>query len=123
MARNAIWVRWHLKQRAVEHMGGRCVLCGYCKCFRAMEFHHRDRASKESSISVLIAAETRKGPFTDAIIENIWWQVVDELKKCVLLCSNCHREVEAGVSEVVWQGSEKSCGVWTTVPKNIGGSC
>lgn len=70
--------RRHLKMLAVAYKGGRCVRCGYHRSIRAMDFHHPDPSQKDFSIS------------TNA---NRAWSVVKlEVEKCVLLCSNCHRE-------------------------------
>jgi hypothetical protein len=38
--------------------------------------------------------------FTSACNERNQRIVNEELKKCVILCSNCHREVEAGIREL-----------------------
>lgn len=48
-----------------------------------MEFHHVDPSSKLFGIG---SGDTRS-----------WETVKAELDKCVLLCSNCHKEVEAGM--------------------------
>ena len=87
--------RLELKQRAVAHMGGKCAVCGYCKCLRALEFHHIERQHKEFSISSFICTKV-----FDSSVEIVWESVVRELKKCRLLCSNCHREVEAGITDL-----------------------
>ena len=72
-----------LKQKAVEFKGGECDLCGYKKCIQALDFHHLDPFEKE---------------FTIAGNYNISWKrIVNELKKCILVCSNCHREIHAGI--------------------------
>jgi hypothetical protein len=94
-----------LKQRAVESKGAKCVVCGYDKCMRALEFHHLDPNRKSFTISAFVAASLNQicvgGHFpTSADIEEIWKKVSRELKKCVLLCSNCHREVEDGMTEL-----------------------
>jgi 5-methylcytosine-specific restriction endonuclease McrA len=70
--------RRNLKIDAVAHMGGECQDCGYSKCTAAMEFHHLD-GIKEFAISG-----------NGSTIS--WEKMKEELKKCVLLCSNCHRE-------------------------------
>ena len=68
---------------AIEYKGGKCIACGYNKCSRALDFHHIDPSTKEFGIA-------QKG-YTRS-----WSRVKDELDKCMLLCSNCHREVHAG---------------------------
>lgn len=59
-----------------------CAICGYNKCTRALEFHHINPQDKSFS---LIAWTMHKNPLL----------VAEELNKCILLCSNCHKEVEA----------------------------
>jgi protein-arginine kinase activator protein McsA len=76
------------KKLMVDSMGGKCVICGYCSCIEAMDFHHIDPSTKNFSISQVIANPKK------------WNVVVEELRRCVLLCSNCHREVEAGVTKL-----------------------
>lgn len=58
--------------------GGCCLLCGYDKCIAALEFHHVDPTQKEFQIS-------KRWSMSDDRIK-------EEIDKCVLLCSNCHRE-------------------------------
>lgn len=74
-----------LKLEAVRYKGGFCEGCGYSRCLAAMEFHHRDPASKDFTIS-----ERRKASLDE---------LKPELDKCALLCCRCHREVESGVRE------------------------
>ena len=69
-----------LKRQAVEHKGGKCENCGYNHYIGALEFHHLDPSEKEISFS-----KSRRS------FENL----KAELEKCVLLCSNCHREEHA----------------------------
>jgi transposase len=77
--------RRRVKAILVEEAGGACALCGYSRCVAALQFHHVDPSLKEFAVS-------RRG-ITRGIAE-----VRAEAGKCVLLCSNCHAEVEAGVS-------------------------
>ena len=72
--------RNRLKEKAVAYKGGKCVKCGYNKCLRALEFHHTDK-NKEFGIGA-------KG-YTRS-----WEKVKEELDKCILVCSNCHKEIE-----------------------------
>lgn len=74
-----------LKRTLVEEAGGECVLCGYSRCDRALEFHHLDPSAKQFQIT----SHTRSLAKLRA-----------EANKCVLLCSNCHAEVEAGITAV-----------------------
>lgn len=77
--------RRSLKRILVEEAGGGCVLCGYSRCHRALEFHHLDPKAKRFQIT----SHTRSLARLRA-----------EASKCVLLCSNCHAEVEAGIATV-----------------------
>jgi DNA-binding transcriptional ArsR family regulator len=74
-----------LKRILVEEAGGACLLCGYSKCIRALNFHHRDPEEKAFGLS-------GRG-FTRSLAA-----LREEAKKCDLLCSNCHWEVEEGVT-------------------------
>lgn len=75
--------RRKVKQMLVAEAGGRCRVCGYDRCVAALEFHHLDPRAKEFGLA-------RRGALS---IEKL--RV--ETRKCVLLCSNCHAEVEAGL--------------------------
>ena len=68
-----------VKRKALEYLGNKCSVCGYDKCDAALEFHHLDPSIKELGIG---------GNY------NLSWKRIElELDKCVLLCSNCHREL------------------------------
>lgn len=75
---NVIKERQNKKIKAVEYLGGKCVICGYDKCIGALEFHHKDPNEKDIDY---IKIKSRA-----------WGTLKTELDKCVLLCSNCHRE-------------------------------
>jgi hypothetical protein len=79
--------RRRVKQILVEEAGGRCVLCGYDESFVALEFHHLDPTQKAFGLA-------QRG-ITRAIAK-----VREEARKCVLVCANCHAEVEAGVKTI-----------------------
>jgi len=76
--------RRRVKKILVEEAGGRCRLCGYDRCAAALEFHHLDPAAKEFGV-----AQNGMGRSIDRLRA--------EVRKCVLLCSNCHAEVEDGM--------------------------
>lgn len=74
-----------LKQKKLDEVfGTSCVVCGYNRCRKALDFHHIDPKIKEYKPSQI----TRNY----MTVENM----LKELESCVLLCSNCHREVHAG---------------------------
>ena len=80
--------RWrkNTKARMVDSMGGCCQICGYNKTHNALEFHHIDPNEKEMGFG-----ETRAN--------NVKWALlIEELKKCIMLCSNCHKEVHEGIT-------------------------
>jgi hypothetical protein len=79
--------RRRLKARAIAYKGGKCALCGYDRCNAAMEFHHLDKTIKSFGLS-------KKG------VTRAWSSIQTELDKCILICANCHREVEAGVTVI-----------------------
>lgn len=62
----------------------KCQICGYDRCKRAIDCHHLDESEKDFEISKL------RSSFISLS------KIKIELEKCVLLCSNCHREVHAG---------------------------
>lgn len=59
-----------------------CQKCGYNKCAAALDFHHLNPSTKERRI------EGKHWYFQTPLILN-------ELKKCILLCKNCHYEQHA----------------------------
>jgi len=77
-----------LKLLAVNYKGGKCQnpKCGYNKYVGALEFHHMFD-DKEFGIS-------QRGHTKS------WDNLKNELNKCILLCSNCHREVHGGLLDV-----------------------
>lgn len=83
------------KRELVYIMGGKCVLCGYNKCIAALEFHHIDKSTKTRQLS--------SGSCYS------WEEDVEEVKKCALVCSNCHKEIEAFDLTVESTFDEKRC--------------
>lgn len=70
--------RLEYKLKAIKFMGGKCLKCEYNKCHASMDFHHVNPIEKDKSIKNIISGS--------------WKRIEEELKKCILLCSNCHRE-------------------------------
>lgn len=79
--------RRRLKETLVAEAGGACALCGYARCLGALQFHHVDPTTKRMTIS-------RRG-MTRSVAE-----ARAEAAKCVLLCANCHAEVENGAADL-----------------------
>ena len=75
--------RQRLKERSVYVMGEQCQCCGYNKCISALEFHHLNPKEKDFSFG----GNTNRS----------WSSTRNELSKCILVCSNCHREIHAGI--------------------------
>ena len=68
-----------------ESRGGKCIKCGYDRCIKALEFHHLDPSQKDFTIS--------NDHFK--LIE-----AVEESKKCILICSNCHKELHDNMWDI-----------------------
>lgn len=70
-----------LKEECIAFMGGK--VCAYCGCnflpICAYDFHHNTGA-KENNISELLNIKNKMDD-----------ELKEELKKCILLCANCHR--------------------------------
>jgi transposase len=79
--------RRKVKLLLVQDAGGGCKLCGYDRCIAALEFHHLIPADKRFALSH--RGVTRSLAAARA-----------EAAGCVLLCANCHAEVEAGLATV-----------------------
>ncbi len=71
------------KELLAEEAGGKCVRCGYDVFIGALQFHHLDPEEKRFGL-----AQNGSTMGLDALRE--------EAKKCILLCANCHAEVEHG---------------------------
>ncbi len=77
----------NFKLQCLDYKGGRhCIKCGYNKSHVSLDFHHRFDSSKEFAIS-----KYKSYKFIDA--------VKNELDKCDVLCSNCHRETHHELSK------------------------
>ena len=76
-------VKYHrdIKQILIDEHGGKCCICGYNKYFGSLEFHHKNPAEKDFSIA------KKRGDMERAR---------EEANKCILVCSNCHKEIHGG---------------------------
>jgi transposase-like protein len=78
--------RRRVKQILLEEAGGRCQLCGYDRSPAALHFHHVDPAQKSFGLALRGVARSLE-------------RCRAEAAKCVLLCANCHAEVESGAAD------------------------
>jgi hypothetical protein len=72
-----------VKRILVAEAGGCCAVCGYDKCIVNLHFHHVDPKTKSFTMSVASGKGLEK--------------LRTEAKKCVLVCANCHGEIETGI--------------------------
>jgi transposase len=86
--------RRKVKRMLVDVAGGGCSVCGYSRCIAALHFHHLAPAEKRFALSHRGVARSMAKARAEAA-------------KCVLLCSNCHAEVEAGMIALPRQDSSR----------------
>ena len=67
------------KLKAIKMMGNKCKYCGYNKNYSALVFHHLSKKD--------FGLDGRKFSNTS------WEKILLELKKCELVCHNCHMEI------------------------------
>ena len=67
------------KENLIKVLGSKCCLCGYDKCVGALEFHHINEKNKKFQLSSGNCHNLEKD--------------LEEVKKCILVCANCHREI------------------------------
>ena len=60
-----------------------CLLCNE-SCPPALDFHHLDSETKDNNVSMLLKGSRKV--------------LKKEMKKCVVLCANCHRKHHAGIA-------------------------
>ena len=65
-----------------------CASCGEYHPSCCMDFHHLDPSIKEKQISKMLSA-------------NSWIKIEEEMSKCVLLCSNCHRKIHNNLQSLL----------------------
>ena len=72
---------WKRKISCVKKLGGCCCVCGYKKNYAALTFHHKNPKEKHFQLDIR-SLSNRKLSWIDT-----------ELKKCILVCNNCHAEL------------------------------
>lgn len=76
-------LRRSMKLQGIKMLGGKCSRCGYNKCIDALEFHHLNSLEKEFKLG---SGNTMS-----------WQDYKKELEKCILVCSNCHKEIHCEI--------------------------
>lgn len=65
----------------MESKGSQCSVCGYTKNLAALEFHHQNPNEKSFQLDLR------------SLSNRSWNQLENEVRKCLLVCSNCHKEI------------------------------
>ena len=80
--------RKRTKERIVQSFGGKCGICEYSRCHESLDLHHINPNEKSFGLSCI-----RANPMS-------WDKIVQELRKCVLICRNCHGEYHSGLIKI-----------------------
>lgn len=74
------------RDKTINHLGGKCKICGFNKHSSALDIHHTDPSVKDPHFSSMRSWS--------------WRRIEAEILTCVLLCRNCHALVHAGVIDL-----------------------
>jgi hypothetical protein len=85
-SKNVVSIQQKSKSILVELKGGACQSCGFKEYEGALEFHHIDPSTKDDKLSKFIRSKISK-------------DIIDEINKCVLVCSNCHKMIHAELKD------------------------
>lgn len=84
---NVFKVKRILRAFKVKHG---CQICGYNTCHWSLHFHHIEPADKLFEISMYNRIHSSK----------ITEELHNELRKCLILCCNCHMEVDHKITKI-----------------------
>jgi len=68
--------RYRTKLAAIQLLGGKCIKCGLSGDQAIFQFHHKNPQKKDFTVG--------------NVANKSWESIKHELKKCTLLCANCH---------------------------------
>ena len=71
---------YNLADKQKKELG--CAICGYNKYGAVLEWHHNNPHEKDFNPGEIMSQPSIKN----------WNLYQEEIKKCTLLCANCHRE-------------------------------
>jgi len=84
-------------QEVIDIVGHSCWFCGYNKTWKNLCFHHIYPEDKMFGLS------------TRELVGTKWEKVIKEIKKCILVCHNCHGEIHNN-----FYSDEKIKKIWQT---------
>ncbi len=90
--------RRRVKAVLVSEAGGRCSLCGYERFAGALQFHHHDPGEKAFGLG-------------DRGLARSMARARVEAQKCMLVCANCHAEIEGGIATIDQSTAAESVGL------------
>lgn len=65
----------------IRKLGGKCSICDYKKNSAALDLHHTNPSEKSFALDLRSLSNRKQS------------KIDEEIKKCVLLCRNCHSEI------------------------------
>ena len=74
------------KLNLISVFNGKCCLCGFNQFSEALEFHH-------------VIPEEKEFPLSSNVMKSLDKQL-NEARKCVLVCANCHRGIHGGYLQI-----------------------
>jgi hypothetical protein len=74
------------KKLCLDYLHQNQCICGYNKCLDALEFHHNKE--KKFKLSKKLSFKWK----------NISAEIAEELKKCTVMCRNCHQTIHTDIS-------------------------
>ena len=80
------------KSNLIKVFHSKCCICGFDKFQEALEFHHVNPEEKSFGLTTQTTTKALSAQ-------------LEEMKKCVLVCANCHRGIHNGYLEIPqnWQ--------------------
>lgn len=76
-------IRFKIRKELKDIYGSCCSICGYSKCLAALQFHHLNPKNKKFGINEALKSNIKVSKE----------EILEEIKKCILLCANCHFEI------------------------------
>ena len=80
-----------IAERMFNHklMIGKCYSCNIYDHPCCLDFHHLGEDEKKDTICRLVGGGYK------------WEKIEEEMNKCILLCSSCHRKLHRGLLEII----------------------